>query len=110
AFHEDLRPYFADVSDHLEHIADSSGSMGELLNSALNLHLSVSTHRLNDIMRKVTSWAAIIGVATTIAGIYGMNFDLFPSGSNPYSFWIALSMIAISALGLFVYFRRKGWI
>lgn len=110
AFHEDLRPYFADVSDHLNRVTESSESMSDLLNSALNLHLSVSTHRLNDIMRKVTSWAAIIGVATTIAGIYGMNFELFPAGDSPYSFWIALALIALCSVALFWYFRRKGWL
>lgn len=106
----ELTPYFEDVNDHVKRVADAGESMQDMLASALNLHLSVASHRLNDIMRKVTSYGAIIGVATTIAGIYGMNFRLFPAGENPYGFWIANGLIAISALSLFIYFRRKDWL
>jgi len=107
---EELIPYFEDVNDHVKRVAEAGESMQDLLVSALNLHLSVASHRLNDIMRKVTSYGAIIGVATTIAGIYGMNFRLFPAGNNPYGFWIANGLIALSALVLFTYFRRKDWL
>ena len=33
---------------------------------------------LNQVMKKMTSWGAILIVATLIAGIYGMNFRHMP--------------------------------
>lgn len=110
AMHEQIKPYFADVDDHVSRVSHSVEAMVEMLEGTLTLLLSMASNRLNDVMRKVTSWAAIIGVATTIAGIYGMNFKLWPSQENPGSFWIALGMIVGSAVGLFTFFRTKDWI
>ena len=33
---------------------------------------------MNEIVLKVSAWAAIIAVPTVIASIYGMNFDHMP--------------------------------
>lgn len=110
AMNEEIKPYFADVDDHVSRVSHSVDAMLEMLEGTLTLLLSMASNRLNDVMRKVTSWAAIVGVATTIAGIYGMNFKLWPSEENPWSFWIALGMIAASAAALFAFFRRKEWL
>lgn len=107
---QEIMPYFADVEDHMDRVSQSVESMLEMLQGTLTLLLSMASNRLNEVMRKVTSWAAIVGVATTIAGIYGMNFRLWPSQDNPWSFWIALGMILFASGALFAFFRRKDWI
>jgi magnesium transporter len=107
---EVLAPYFKDVRDHLLKVIDSTDGLHGLLATDITLYLTASSNRLNENMKKVTGWAAIIGVATTIVGIYGMNFRLYPSGESPYSFWIALAMIAAFSVFLYLYFRRKDWL
>lgn len=109
-FSDEIAPYFRDVGDHLMRVGDAVGAMEDVLSGAFSLHLSAASNRLNDIMRRVTGWAAIIGVATTIAGIYGMNFRLFPRGESSYGFWIANGLILVSATALYVYFRRREWL
>jgi magnesium transporter len=52
----------------------------------------------------------ILMAPTLIAGIYGMNFDQMPELRWGYGYPLALGLMATVALGLFVYFRRKGWI
>lgn len=109
-FSENMRPYFQDVQDHVIRVREAVDTMRDTLSSALEVHLSYSSHRLNDIMRKVTSWAAILGAATTIAGIYGMNFRLVPTDQTLFGFWFALGLIFASCLGLYLYFKARDWI
>ena len=60
------------VVDHIE-------SYDRLLSDILSAHLAQVSVRQNDDMRKISAWVAIAAVPTLIAGIYGMNFQHFPS-------------------------------
>ena len=108
---ERLRPYFRDVGDHVIRVLEFIDNVRELLTTALEAHLSQVSNRLNQVMKQLTSWAAIILVPTLIAGIYGMNFTgPFPAFRNPAGFWIAIGMMAVSAGVLYWAFRRRGWL
>ncbi len=106
-----LRPYFRDVADHVLRVLEFVDNVRELATAALEAHLSQVSNRLNQVMKQLTSWAAIILVPTLIAGIYGMNFTgPFPAFRNPAGFWIAISMMAVSAGVLYWIFRRRDWL
>jgi magnesium transporter len=64
----------------------------------------------NNDMRKIASWAAILGVQTLIAGIYGMNFDVLPGLHWRYGY-LAVSVVMLAA-GVIMYwgFRRNKWL
>jgi magnesium transporter len=66
--------------------------------------------RLNVVMKKVTSWAAIILIPTLIAGIYGMNFRHMPELSWQVGYPVALGMMVVAAGILFWVFRRRDWL
>jgi magnesium transporter len=106
-----LRPYFRDVADHVIRELEFIDNVRELLTVALEAHLSQVGNRLNDVAKRVTSWAAIILIPTLIAGIYGMNFVRpFPRFGNPAGFWIAIGTMVVSAGLLYWVFRRRGWL
>jgi len=106
-----LRPYFRDVADHVLRVLEFVDNVRELATAALEAHLSQVSNRLNQVMKRLTSWAAIILVPTLIAGIYGMNFIRpFPSFENPTGFWIAIGLMAVSAGVLYWVFKRRDWI
>jgi magnesium transporter len=108
---ERLDPYFRDVADHVNRVIDFSESVRELTTAAMAAHLSQVSIRANQVMKQVTSWAAIILVPTLIAGIYGMNFiEPFPDFNTATGFWIAIGLMVVSAGVLYVVFRRRGWI
>jgi magnesium transporter len=47
---------------------------------------------------------------TLIAGVYGMNFaELIPDTQNPWGFWIAVGLMALSGLGSYLFFKWKKW-
>ena len=76
----------------------------------LAANLSQVTVRQNEDVRRISAWAAIIAVPTMIAGIYGMNFQHMPELSWTLGYPIALATIAAASVGLFLYFRRIGWL
>jgi magnesium transporter len=106
-----LRPYYRDVADHVLRVLEFIDNVRDLLTTALEAHLSQVSNRLNQVMKQVTSWAAIILVPTLIAGVYGMNFIRpFPDFDHPAGFWIAVGLMVISGGMLYGVFRRRGWI
>jgi len=107
---DQMRPYFDDVRDHVLRVGGDLEAVQELLLNAIQLNMSMASNRLNVIMRQLTSWAAIIGSNTVVAGIYGMNFRLWPHNDNPAGFWIAIGFMLTFSVTLFRYFRRKGWL
>lgn len=107
---EEMHPYYGDIKDHVLRVAGDLDALQDLLLNAIQLNMSMSSNRLNIIMKQLTGWAAIIGVNTVIAGIYGMNFRLWPSNDNPWGFWVANLIMLSSSLILYFYFRGKDWL
>ena len=66
-------PYYQDVYDHVLRVSESTDSLRDLVGTIVETNLSLRDYRQNQIMKKVTSWAAIIAVPTLITGYYGMN-------------------------------------
>ena len=106
---EDLMPYYQDVYDNVLRAAEWTESLRDLVNSILETNLTIQGNRLNVITKQVTSWAAIIAVPTLITGYYGMNVP-YPGFSQPAGFAVAVAVIVVTALVLYVVFRRKGWL
>lgn len=106
---EPLLPYYQDVYDHVLRATEWTESVRDLVGSAMETNLSVQSNRMNLIMKKVTSWAAIIAVPTAITGFYGQNLP-YP-GFARHSGLIAstAAIIAISVL-LYLVFKRKDWL
>ena len=60
---------------------------------------------------KLFSWAAVVFLPPTlIAGIYGMNFHEFPELSWPWGYPMALALMLATAVGPYLYFKKRGWI
>jgi magnesium transporter len=116
-FSEKSVVYFQDVYDHIVRVTDSIDTYRDLLSSALDTYLSVtsnrlaeSANRLNQIMQTLTSWSIILMSAGVVAGIYGMNFKVMPELEWRYGYPLALGLMVILGGGLFVYFRGRKWI
>ena len=108
--HEDIRPYFRDVHDHLLRIVDQVASFRDLLTSVLAANLTQASVRQNEDMRRISAWAAIIAVPTAIAGLYGMNFENMPELHWRFGYPLVLLGVAVVCLVLYRSFRRSGWL
>ena len=75
---EQLRRYFRDVADHARRVDEKVNSQRELLTSVLEANLALVSVSQNEVVKKISGWAAIIAVPTFIASVYGMNFEHMP--------------------------------
>jgi magnesium transporter len=76
AVSEDLYPYYQDVYDHVLRVVESTDALRDLVSTIVETNLSLRDYRQNQIVKKVTSWAAIVAVPTLITGYYGMERPL----------------------------------
>jgi len=102
-------PYFQDLYDHLIRVLDQLDLQRDLLASALEANLSVTSNNLNAIMKRLTAFTVVLMVPTLIAGIYGMNFHSMPELSWPLGYPLALGLMLITMVGATIFFRWKDW-
>jgi len=102
--------YYRDVYDHMFRISETIDVLRDTLSGTMEAYLSVVANRTNEIMRVLTVFSAILLPLTLIAGIYGMNFDHMPELHWMRGYPLVLGLMAVTALLLFGYFRRRGWV
>ncbi len=100
--------YFRDVLDHLTRIEAEIENLRDDLTALMQVHLAVASFRLNEAIRLLTVFSAVFLPLTLIAGIYGMNFDLMPELRAPWGYPGALGVMAVVAVIVLGYFRRRG--
>ena len=105
----DLRPYYQDVYDHILRITESTDALRDLVATIVETNLSLRDYRQNQIMKKVTSWAAIIAVPTLITGFYGMNVP-YPGFADHSGAWLSIALMVGLSATLYALFRRKDWL
>ena len=105
-----LVPYFRDVADHAVRVGDQIEGFGTLLAGVLQANLTQVAVRQNEDMRKISAWVAIIAVPTAVAGIYGMNFEHMPELGWRFGYPAVLLFILVVCVGLYVRFRKVGWL
>ncbi|MBC7775706.1 MAG: magnesium/cobalt transporter CorA [Phycisphaerae bacterium] len=107
---EDTRTYFRDIYDHVLRINEIVDNTREMLSTALEANFSLLSISQSEVGKRFAGWAAIVGVPTLIAGIYGMNFHHMPGQDWDYGFEAILALTIGSCLALFILFRRAGWL
>jgi magnesium transporter len=105
-----MQPLFRDVSDHIRRVQDDIDSLREVLAFAFEASLMSGQAQQNAITRKLAAWAAILAVPTAIAGIYGMNFKDMPELQWKYGYYVVIAVIVSLCTGLYIRFRRSGWL
>jgi len=101
--------YFQSVYDHLVRLVESIDTYRDLLSSAMDMHLSVLSNRMNQVMKTLTAISTILMSVTLIAGIYGMNFKNMPELHLRYGYYGALGVMIVIAVSLIAFFRRIKW-
>jgi magnesium transporter len=105
----ELMPFYQDVYDHVLRATEWTESLRDLVSTILETTVTIQGNRMNAIMKKVTSWAAIIAVPTAITGFYGQNVP-YPGYATPVGFWTSTAVIVVMSTALYVAFRRRDWL
>jgi magnesium transporter len=106
---DELYPYYQDVYDHILRVSESTDALRDLVSTIVETNISLRDYRQNQVMKKVTSWAAIIAVPTLITGYYGMNVP-YPGFGQTSGVFVSAALIVILSAALYTLFRRKDWL
>ena len=101
--------YYQDIYDHVMRAADWTDSLRDLVTTLLETNLTIQGNRMNLVMKKVTSWAAIIAVPTAITGFYGQNIP-YPGFSQEWGFWVSTGAIIVISGALYIGFKKRDWL
>ena len=104
------RVWFRDVLDHVRRAMARMRGLRETLASIVETASLLEQHRQGTMTRQLAAWAAILAVPTAIAGIYGMNFDYMPELRQKWGYFAVWGVIIAICGGLWVRFRRIGWL
>ena len=105
----ELRSYYDDLYDHVLRAAEWTESLRDMISSVFETNLSLQDAHLNTIMKKLTSYTALIAIPTAVTGFYGQNVP-YPGFAHHSGFISSLVLIAGLAGLLFLAFKRKGWL
>ena len=102
--------YLRDLYDHTVQIIETVEATREMLSGMLDIYLSSEANRTNEVMKVLTVYATIFMPLTFIVGLYGMNFRYMPELEWRWGYPAVLLLMALLALGMMIYFRRKKWL
>jgi magnesium transporter len=115
--HPATEPYFRDVGDHLARVADRVEAFDSLLTDIFTANLAQisiqqneEARQQNEDTRRISAWVAIVAADTVLTGIYGMNFDNMPELHTHYGYFVLLLAMLALDVGLYLQFRRSGWL
>ena len=106
---ENLYPYYQDVYDHVLRVSESTDALRDLVSTIVETNLSLRDYQTNQIMKRVTSWAAIIAVPTLITGWYGMNVP-YPGSGETWGVAAAAVLVLLMSGALYLVFKRRDWL
>jgi magnesium transporter len=103
-------PYLRDLYDHTVQAIETIESFRDIAAGLLEIHLSTTSNRLNEIMKFMTVVATVFAPLTFIVGVYGMNFENMPELGWPWGYLACWGVMVAVAVVMLWAFRRKRWL
>lgn len=107
---EELDVYFGDIVDGFSRAWDILEDYREVIEGLSATSDSVTSYRINDVIRVLTVISVIMLPLTVITGVYGMNLEWLPAADSFYGFFIIVGFMVLVAGGMLLYFRLRGYI
>ena len=102
--------YLRDLYDHIIQITESIELYREMIWSLMDMHMTIMSNKMNEIMKVLTIIATIFIPLTFIAGLYGMNFKNIPELNYENGYFYLLGIMFVLLVLMLIYFRRKRWL
>ena len=109
-FRADMAAYWRDLYDHVIRGLSAIESFRELLASVLDVYLTATANRTNEIVKVLTIYATIALPLVVITGYFGMNFEHLPLQESPYGVMVVHVLMLGLMIGLLMYFRKRHWL
>lgn len=99
-----------DVADHANRAFKLATQLQQELESLMQLHFTILSHRTNEIMRILAIVTCIFLPPNLITGIFGMNFTSVPDLSRPHAFYYAIFFMLMFSGILWLVFKWRKWL
>jgi magnesium transporter len=106
----ELQRHLRDVEDHVLKVIDRGDAFRALLESILTVNVTLVGQRQNEEVKRISAWAAIVFAPTIVGTVYGMNFTHMPELRWHYGYPISLLFMLAAGVGLWLVFKKRGWI
>jgi len=106
---ESMQPYYADVYDHVLRVTEWTESLRDLVTTIQDSNLQVQSNRLNEVMKKLTAYAALFGAVAAITGFFGQNLP-YPGFGNHVGLVVMAVLLVGTTVGLLITFKVRGWL
>jgi magnesium transporter len=103
-------PVFHDVKENAESYYYYADQLLDEINNLLGIHVALSSHRTNEVMRVLTVFSAFFLPLTFIVGVYGMNFDFMPELRVRWGYPAVLGLMLGVCGAIAWWFHRRGWL
>ena len=124
AINEELQRHLRDVADHATTVAERVDGFRQMLGNILAVNaalvsqaqnekmerLTEASYAQNEQIKRISAWAAILFAPTLIGTVYGMNFKHMPELRWVAGYPLSLALMALVCSGLYVVFKRRGWL
>jgi magnesium transporter len=105
-----LQPFVQDLKEEAERLYGWAEETSEDVGTLLETHISLASHRTNEIVRVLTVFSVFFLPLTFIVGVYGMNFRYMPELNWKAGYpatWLLMGAVVVA---LYLWFRRRGWL
>jgi magnesium transporter len=104
-----MTPYYQDVYDHVLRATEWTESLRDVVTSLQETRIALQGNHLNQVMKKLTGWAAVIAVPTAVTGFYGQNVP-YPGYGKHWGFVVSVAILIGTAAALWALFKKRDWL
>ncbi|MDP2648707.1 MAG: CorA family divalent cation transporter [bacterium] len=109
-FGHGFHPYLKALSNEYYRVHNHISRHTESLHELRETNNSLLSTKQNEAMRILTIMAFVTFPLSLIASIFGMNTSWLPIVGRPGDFWYVTAIMAVAALSMFIFFKRKKWL
>ncbi|MEZ4944181.1 MAG: CorA family divalent cation transporter [Cyclobacteriaceae bacterium] len=102
--------HYNQLKDEILGLQTSARHVVDNVANLLNVYISLSSQRTNEVVRVLTVFSVFFMPLTFIVGIYGMNFDFMPELRWPFGYLYAMGLMVFVTFIIYLWFRKKGWL
>lgn len=106
----ELRARFRTLSRDVLSLSDHASFVSNKASFMLQATLGLINIEQNETVKIFSVVAVVFLPPTLIASIYGMNFHVMPELDWKLGYPLALLLMVASAVGPYLFFKRKGWL
>lgn len=101
---------FKDVYEQVNRALTLARMYQALCNDLINAHISITSHKVNQVVKTLTIVTVLFLPLSFIAGLYGMNFEFIPELKLKYGYFYVVGLMVLIEIILIILLRKLKWI